>query len=159
MSFDIYFVPSRESCQIVERRNPLANELESVRILDAESLAAVAATLTQHGAKKTAEAGLVLSTRDGGRADVFLTKESCMFAVRSGLTPNVAALLFDVLRAGQWLMFAASGEDVIAATEADAEILPEDAGAVRIAHSADDIVQLLHAPLEQWDKIREKVVG
>jgi hypothetical protein len=156
MSFDLYFLPSRKSCAVIERKNPFGNGSESVPVLDPETMAAVATVLRSRAAAKSDDGSLRLSTPDGGRADVLLTRESCMFAVRSKVTTDLAAVLFEVLVAGKWIMFAASGEGVIANSQTYAEVLPEDAGEVLLAHAADDLVRHLQTDLERWEKVRIK---
>jgi hypothetical protein len=112
MSFDLSYQPCRLGTESVERQNPFTGEVQAslpVEHLSAEDTRAVHEVLERGGARGPDESGcFVVELGDGGGAEVFAShlETGCTVALR-GLTPDLLRLLFDLLRAADWVLLPA----------------------------------------------------
>src|SRR5262249_48761313 len=120
MSFDIFFQTARFGGKPVVKRNPFTGVSVSVipqEPLRAAEVKAVRQVLKRVGARGPDEHGCyVVELEDGGAAEVFGDgmESGCMVALR-GITPDLTRFLFDLLKAGNWVMLPAM-EPAVAVT-------------------------------------------
>lgn len=149
MSFDIVFQTVRFEGREEITKNAFTGETHSVPAsepLTAVELHSVRQVLEQAGAQGPDPYGCyVISLSDGGEAEVFAKElqSHCMVALR-GITPQLAQFLFDLLRAGNWVMLPAS-ENSVALTTAPESIkgVPEDFPEIITVTTADQVRVLL----------------
>jgi hypothetical protein len=165
MSFDIFFQPCRFGGKPVKQKNPFTGEEQSV--VPNESLTpaeekAVRAVLKNANAKGPDDFGYyVVETNDGGGAEVSTDKlrDSCMVSVR-GLTPGLVRFLFDVLKAGNWVMLPAMATNIaITSSPEHLKGVPDGFPEVATCTSADELGVLLSDGFKAWKKYRNRVVG
>jgi hypothetical protein len=164
MSFDIFYQPCRFGGKPVKRKNPLTGKVESVlpsEPLTTAELKAVRGVLKQADTQGPDEFGcFIVELKDRGRAEVFGSDlaEGCMVALR-GLTPDIVKFLFDLLKAGNWVMCPAM-EDPIAVTTSPDKMCgtPGDFPEVLTCESAEELGVLLSGGFKAWKKYRDQVV-
>lgn len=102
----------------------------------------------------------VIDLDDGGSAEVFTNQlaAGCMVALR-GMTPRLNQFLFDLLKAGNWVMLPMM-EDVVAITTSpeSVKVIPDDFPEVVVCHSAEELSFLLGNGVETWKNYRDQVV-
>lgn len=165
MSFDIFFQPCRFTGTQVVKTNPFTGESQSFSsnepLNDAE-LKAVRQVLKQANAHGPDEhACYVVQLGDGGGAEIFGDQlaTGCMAALR-GMTPDLIQFLFDLLKAGNWVMLPAM-EDAVAITTSPESMkgIPSDFPRVVVCNSAEELGTLLTNGVHAWEKYRDQVVG
>src|SRR5262249_55668300 len=148
-SFDIFFQTSRFSAKPVVKKNPFTGEAQSVcpqEPLTAAEVKAVRQLLKRVAAQGPDEHGCyVVQFDDGGGAEVYADKlkDGCMVAI-GGMTPALAGFLFDLLKAGNWVMLPAM-EDNVAITTSPGSMkdVPDDFGKIVACNSAAEVGVLL----------------
>jgi hypothetical protein len=122
MSLDIFFQPCRFTGRPIVKQNPFTGETQSVlgnEPLSAAELKAVQQVLMRAKADGPDEYGCyVVQVDDGAGAEVFGSElaTGCMVALRE-MTADLLQFLFDLLKAGNWVMLPAM-EDAVAITTA-----------------------------------------
>jgi hypothetical protein len=164
MSFDIFYQPCRFGGEPVEQKNALTGKVESVlpnEPLTAAELKAVRGVLKKAGAAKPDHYGCyVVELGDGSGAEVFGKdlENGCMVALHD-LTPDIIRFLFDLLKAGRWVMTPASEENVAITTSPEQMWgLPDDFPEVVTCPSAEELEVLLCNGYKAWKKFRNQVV-
>jgi hypothetical protein len=166
MSFDIFFQPCRFDTEPVEVTNEFTGKTTTERPsipLSAAELAAVRSALDRPGVSKPDRDDDTYSVdcADGGSAQVFAAdlQKSCMFAVY-GLTPELVSIMFDVLRAANWVMIPAM-EDLmaIAASPDSVQGAPDDFLPVVVCSSATELSTLLIDGFDAWKRYRDRIFG
>jgi hypothetical protein len=164
LSFDIFFQTCRVAAQPVVKKSTFTGEAETVlpeEPLSAAEVQAVRKVLEKVQAQGPDEHGCyVVELEDGGGAEVFADKlqTGCMVALRE-ITPSLLHFLFDLLKAGNWVMLPAMEGD-IAITTAPGSIrgLPEDFPKVVVCNSANEMGVLLTKGVKAWQRYRDQVV-
>src|SRR5262249_47327201 len=139
------FQPCRFSGLPVEKKNPFTGEVQSVtpdEPLRAAELKAVRRVLKRARAHGPDEHGrYVVELGDGGVAEVFGADlgAGCMVALR-GLTPDLSQFLYDLLKAGNWVMLPVT-EDAVAVTTSPGRMkgIPEDFPRVVVCNAAGEL--------------------
>ena len=165
MSFDIFFQSCRYADKPVEKKNPFTGKVETVlpsEPLTAAEVAAVQGILKQANARGPDEHDCyVVDLADGGRAEVFAKNlsKSCMVALR-GMTPHLLQFLYDLLKAGNWVMIPAM-EDAAAITTSPERLkgVPEDFPKIVVCNSATELGVLLSKGVQAWQEYRDQIVG
>jgi hypothetical protein len=165
MSFDIVFQPCRFSDELIEKVNPFTGEIQSVACdtpLNADELEAVQKVLREVTARGPDEHGChVIEFSDGGGAEVFASdlESDCMVSLR-GLTPGLSKFLYDLLKAGNWVMIPAM-EDAVAITTSPSSLrrIPDDFLRIVVCNSVEELSQLLSGGVRAWEKYRDHVIG
>jgi hypothetical protein len=165
MSFDIFFQPCRFSGELVTKKNLLTGEAKSVlhnEPLSEMELDAVRQVLRRANASTPDEFGCyVVQLEDGGSAEVFGSKlaSGCMVALR-GMTDDLIKFLFDLLKAGNWVMLPAmDGNVTIIPSSVFLKNVPDGFPRVVVCNSAAELGMLLSNGVEEWEKYRNQVVG
>jgi hypothetical protein len=165
LGFDIFFQPCRFSGRPVVKNNPFTGEVMSILpeepLSDAE-VKAVRQVLKQVEALGPDEYGCyVVELKDGGGAEVFADdlKTGCMVTLR-GITPILIHFLFDLLKAGNWVMLPAM-EDTVAITTSPGSMrgVPADFPRIVPCNAADEVGVLLRDGVQAWQEYRDRVVG
>lgn len=163
MSFVIFFQPCRFSGEPVKQKNPFTGEEQS--LVPNESLTpaeenAVRVVLKHANAKGPDDFGYyVVETDDGCGAEVCASnlRDSCMVSVR-GLTPGLVRFLFDLLKAGNWVMVPAMEPNIaISCSPENLKGIPEDFPKVLACTSADELGAQLSDGFKRWPKYRDQV--
>jgi len=165
VSFDIFFQPCRFTGSSVEQKNPFTGEVRSVLAnepLNSAELEAVRKVLWQAKAGGPDEQGCyVVQLGDGGGAEVFGDDlaTGCMVALR-GMTPDLSRFLYNLLKAGNWVMLPAM-EDAMAITAAPGAMrgIPDDFPRVVACNSAEELAALLAGGIGAWEKTVIRFVG
>ncbi len=164
MSFDLFFQPCRFSGKPVVKKHPFTGEARSGlprEPLSAAEMKAVRQVLKRVTQGPDEHGCYIVQLDDGGGAEVFADdlKTGCMVALR-GMTPNLLQFLFDLLKAGNWVMLPAM-EDAVAITTSRESIkgVSEDFPRIVICNSADELGVLLTEGVQAWQKYRDQVVG
>jgi len=165
MSFDIFLQPCRYTGQLVTKKNRLTGEAKSVlhnEPLSEIELNAVRQVLRRANAHNPDKFGCyVVQLEDGGGAEVYGSKlaTGCMVSL-GGMTADLIQFLFDLLKAGNWVMLPAM-EDNIAITPSSVFLknVPDDFPRVVVCNSAAELGVLLANGVEEWEKFRNQVVG
>ena len=165
MSFDIFFQPCRFTGTQVVKTNPFTGESQSFPsnepLNDAE-LKAVRQVLKQANADGSDEdACYVVQLGDGGGAEIFgdQLETGCMAALH-GMTPDLIQFLFDLLRAGNWVMLPVM-EDSVAITTSPESMkgISSDFPRIVVCNSAEELGTLLGNGVQAWEKYRDQVIG
>lgn len=164
MSFDIFFQTVRYNGGQVVTKNRFTGQTISEPASDpltAAELKAVRNVLKQVDAKGPDEFGCyVVQFPDGGAAEVFANELETggMVALR-GMTPDLTRFLFDLLRAGNWVMLPAM-EDSVAMTTSPNNITgaPDDFPKIVTVSTADEVDVLLSKGVKAWQKYRDRVM-
>jgi len=164
MSFVIFFQPCRFSGEPVKQKNPFTGEEHSVvpiESLTPAEVRAVWAVLKKANAKGSDNfvGYYVVETDDGGEAEVYASNphDSCMVSVR-GLTPGLVRFLFDLLKAGNWVMVPAMEPNIaISCSPENLKGIPEDFPKVLACTSADELGAQLSDGFKRWPKYRDQV--
>lgn len=165
MSFDIFFQPCRFGGKPVKRKNPFTGEEQSAvpnEPLTPAELRAVREVLKKANAAGPDQFGCyVVGCANGGMAEVYGDDlaNSCMAALR-GMTPGLVQFLFDLLKAGNWVMLPAM-EGNVAITYSPERLwgTPEDFPRVVTCQSADELGAMLSGGFATWQAYRDAVVG
>jgi hypothetical protein len=165
MSFDIFFQTGRFTGKPVLKKNPFTGEAQTV--LPEETLNAAEITAVRQALKRVAPQGpdehgcYVVELADGGGAEVVASKlqTGCMVALR-GITPNLIDFLYELLKAGNWVMLPVM-EDAVAITASPRGMkgVPDDFPTIVACNSADDMGVLLTKGVKAWQKYRDQVGG
>jgi hypothetical protein len=165
MSFDIFFQPCRFTGSPVVKKNPFTGDPRSV--LPNEPLSATELKAVQHVLKRANAHGpdehgcYVVQLDDGGGAEVFGSElaTGCMVAL-GGMTVDLLQFLFDLLKAGNWVMLPAM-EDAVAIMTSPGCLkgTPDDFPRVVVCKSAAELGVLLSNGVQAWEKYRDQVVG
>jgi hypothetical protein len=164
MSFDILFHTARFTGKTVVKKNPFTGEVASVMSeepLTATEVKAVRKVLKEVNAQGPDEHGCyVVELKDGGAAEVFSDqlKSGCMVCLR-GITPDLCQFLFDVLKAGKWVMLPIM-EDAVALTASPSSVkgVPDDFPRLLNCDSAQALAVLLTKGVKDWQNYRDKVM-
>jgi hypothetical protein len=165
MSFDIFFQPCRFGDKLIERVNPFTGEVQSVPRdvpLNADEVGAVQKVLREVTVRGPDEHGCcVVELSDGGGAEVFADdlETGCMVSLR-GMTPGLLTFLYDLLKAGNWVMIPAM-EDTAAITTSlnSLQRVPDDFLRIVVCNSVEELSQLLSGGIRAWEKYRDQVMG
>jgi hypothetical protein len=164
MSFDIFFRPCRFGGATVQKTNPFTGKIESVLVnepLDTAELEAVRKVLKRANANGPDEFGCYVVDLDGGSAEVFGDdlEAGCMVKLW-GMTSALSRFLYDLLKAGNWVMLPAM-EDIVAITTSPGSIkgIPDDFPKVVVCNSHDELALLLTKGVRTWEKYRDQIVA
>jgi hypothetical protein len=163
MSFDIFFQPCRFTGTAEIKKNPFTGEALSVPLnepLSDVELQAVQQVLKRANAQGPDDQGCyVVQLEDGGEAEVFGSDlaNSCMVALQ-GMTDDLLRFLFDLLKAGNWVMLPAM-EDPVAITTSPGILrgIPDDFPRVVTCNSAAELGVLLSSGVHAWEEYRDQV--
>jgi hypothetical protein len=165
MSFDILFKTCRRTGKPVVRKNPFTGKDQTVvpdEPLSPAELHAVEQVLERATARGPDEFGCrVVRLADGSEAEVFASQPAtgCMVALR-GFTADLVRLLFDLLKAGNWVMLPVLEEAVaITASPGPMKGVPKDFPRVVVCNSAEELGTLLAGGFRDWKDYRDQVVG
>jgi hypothetical protein len=163
MSFDIFFQPARYTGVPVVKKNPWTGE--DVTVVPSEAISAaeeraVREVLKKGNTKWEDQGCCVIEFDDGGTAEI-LAKDltsGCMVALR-GITPDVSQFLFDLLKAGNWVMLPAM-QDAVAITSSPGSVkgVPNDFPRLVTCNSANEIAVLLREGIGGWQEYRDQIV-
>jgi hypothetical protein len=163
MSFDIFFQPCRYTGELVTKKNRLTGKVQSVVLSEPLSdmeLNDVQQVFRRANAHSPDEFGCyVVQLEDGGSAEVFGSKlaTGCMVALR-GMTGDLIQFLFDLLKAGNWVMLPAMEDNVaIISSSGFLRNVPDDFPRVVVCNSAPELGVLLSNGVEEWEKYRNQV--
>jgi hypothetical protein len=164
MSFDVFFETCRFAKAPVEAMNPLTGQAEMRVPMDPISsaeLAAVQSTLNSNKAVQLMDDGCYdIETGDGGSAQIIADNLSrgCMFKIQ-GLTSEVVSLLFDVLKAGNWVMFPVM-ENLVGVTCSPGSVsrIPNEFPELVVCGSSDELGMLLCDGFDAWRRYRDSIV-
>lgn len=163
MSFDIFFQPCRFGGNTIQVENPFTGETQTTpenEPLKPAELRAVQTVLKRANARGPDEFGCyVVQLADGGGAEIFGKdlENSCMVALR-GMTSDTCQLLFDLLKAGNWVMIPAM-EDTAAITASwhSVKNAPDDFPRIVVCHSAAELSVLLSKGVREWERYRDQI--
>jgi hypothetical protein len=165
VSFDIYFQPCRFGGANATKRNPFTGEVSSAvsnEPLSASETAAVRQVLERAKSGGPDEHGCyIVELSDGGVAEVFASDlaKSCLVALR-GLTPDLSRFLYELLKAGNWVMLPAMEDNMAITTSPECvKGIPEDFPKVVACGSAEELDVLLSSGVEAWQKYRDRALG
>ncbi|HEY7158723.1 MAG TPA: hypothetical protein VH575_32565 [Gemmataceae bacterium] len=165
MSFDIFIQPCRFAGSPIVKRNPFTGEAQSVlpnEPLNTAELKAVQQVLKRAKACGPDEHGCyIVQLSDGGEAEVFGGELAmgCMVALR-GMTADLLQFLFDLLKAGNWVMLPAREDAVAIATSPEClKGIPDDFPKVIVCSSTEEFGTLLTKGVQAWEKYRDQVVN
>jgi hypothetical protein len=164
MSFDIFYQPCRYGGKPVKIENRFTGKVVSQipnAPLTAAELRAVQGILKKTKAQGPDEFGSYsISLRDGGEAEVNGTDlaSGCMVAVR-GMTSDLIQFLYDLLKAGNWVMRPVMEESATITTAPDCiKGMPADFPKLAVCNSPEELGVLLTDGLQAWEKHRDQVV-
>lgn len=164
MSFDIFFQTGRFAGKPVVKKNPFTGKAQTVfpeEPLTAAEVKAVRQVLKGIDAQGPDKHGCyIVELADGGGAEVFADKlkMGCMVALRD-ITPHLIQFLFDLLKAGNWVMLSPL-EDAVAITASPGIVkgVPDEFPKVVVCNTTDELGVLLTKGVKAWQKHRDKVV-
>ena len=82
-----------------------------------------------------------------------------MIALR-GLTRDLCEFLFDLLKAGNWMMLTAMTDAVaITTSQHSVNAIPDGFSRVVVCTSPEELGALLRNGVQTWEKYRDQVVG
>jgi hypothetical protein len=165
MSFDILFKPCRFTGKPAVKKNPFTGEDQTVvpdEPLSPAELRAVRQVLKRPAGHGPDVFGChVVRLADGSQAEVFASDlaTGCMVVLR-GLTAGLLRFLFDLLKAGNWVMIPVMAEAVaITTSPGSMKGVPEDFPRVVVCNSTEELGTLLAGGFRDWKKYRDQVVG
>jgi hypothetical protein len=165
MSFDILFKTCRRTGKPVVRKNPFTGKDQTVvpdEPLSPAELKAVKQVLKRAAGRGPDVIGChVVRLPDGSQAEVFATElaNGCVVVLR-GFTARLLRFLFDLLKAGDWVMIPVM-EEAVAITTSPGSMkgVPTDFPRVVVCNSAEELGTLLSGGVRAWEQNRDHVVG
>jgi hypothetical protein len=164
MSFDIFYQTCRYGDEFVDVRDPETGKVESIRRndnLNAAELAAVMDVLHRANASGPSENGCYhVEFEDRGYAEIFSDhlEGGCMVALR-GMSPLLLQFLFDLLRAGRYVMIPAM-EDTAAITTSPESVtgIPDDFPRIVVCNSVGELKEMLSRGFKDWQSYRNQIL-
>jgi hypothetical protein len=164
MSFDIFFYTGRFAGKPVVKKHPVTGKARTVlpeAPLSIAEVEAVREVLKRVEAQRPDEHQWCVELSDGGRAEVSAgnLEWGCMVTLR-GLTPYLTHFLFDLLKAGNWVMLPVMKDLVaITASPGSTKGIPEGFPKIVVCHSPDEMGLLLTNGVKAWQRYRDQIVG
>jgi hypothetical protein len=145
-------------------KNPFTGKQQAVAVeepLTAAEVKAVKQVLKRVNAQGPDEFGFyAVGFDDGGEAEVYAKKlqSSCVVSLR-GITPDLSRFLFDLLKAGNWVMVPAM-EDSVAITASPGSVtgVPDEFPKIVTCDSAEEVATLLTKGVMAWQKFRDRAM-
>jgi hypothetical protein len=145
--------------------NPFTGKAKVVLVnepLDTAELEAVRKVLERANANGPDEFGCYVVKLDGGGSAEVIGDDlqtGCMVKLW-GMTSALSQFLYDLLKAGNWVMLPVM-EDTVAITTSPGSIsgIPDDFPKVVVCNSHDDLALLLTKGVRAWENYRDQIVG
>jgi hypothetical protein len=172
MSFDVFLVSHNYTGETSEGVNPWNGERTTFRVdagLNGPQSARVKELLAANGVGSCDDHGCYrVELADGGHCELFASKldsaeafDSCMFAIRSEITPQLSALIFDIAHVGEMSIWAATGSNCPIVTHAELveKLLADDQNEAIVCRSSNELRGLLGGGFDAWNGYRARVLG
>ena len=162
MSFDIFFQAFGEAGPLVERTNRLTSKTESIpsyKPVSAAELEAVRQILRRAKARSDEEGNFLVEFADGGSVEIYTADDLAtgfMASLRRGLTPELTQFLFDLLKAGNWVLLPTEDNATLATSRDRLANLPPELSPGVVCHTAEELGTLLTGGFASWEKYRDQ---